>query len=209
MGISTYTGHIDHQNPEAIPNPWKSGIDPTIGFYLQYRPKPYYGFEINYLTTRLTGTQKDSISDIHYKVPQQDRSDVHTFKTGVTCYTISLVGYISRLINPGNLKPRSDVYVKAGIGQITLNTIAYLFMLESWDNRRKFVYPFSLGYTYHINQKWNAGIEAKWNLTNTDRLDGLHDIGSDGTIYYKAKEHFGTLQLTVSYKFAQKGRTRF
>lgn len=208
IGVSTYTGHIDSQFPDALPHPWKSEIDPSIGFFLQYRFKPAWGIEASLLTTRLTGTQKDSTSRLSILNPFPYKPiEVATFKTGVTTYSLSLVAYINRLLAPDNWKTRYEVYIKAGVGQITLNSMEYLYILT--DNRRKMVYPFSLGGVWHLDKQWDAGVEARWSLTNTDRLDGTHDIASDGQIYYKAKEHFATIQFTISYKFARNSRARF
>jgi hypothetical protein len=105
--------------------------------------------------------------------------------------------------------------VKAGIGQLTTNLIDSWEGLPPDDNQRRLVYLFSGGLKYHIDDHWRAGLEGQWTLVDTDRLDGFQDYHVNETTgkidfaYFKAKEHFMTIQVKVSYTFGEKTKWRY
>ena len=214
LGASTYTGHIDKEDPTALKNPWNTTMDPNIGGFIEYHIQRFLGLQVALFSTRLKGTWNTNYPyPVNYD-PAKDKFPPLTFITGVTCYSLSAVGYFSSFFTPSTPHPKVDVFAKAGIGQLTSNLIDAWEGLPPYDNRRRMVYLFSGGLKYHIDDHWRAGLEGQWNLVNTDRLDGLHDyqFKNDGRInfaYFKAKEHFMTLQVKVSYTFGEKTIYRY
>ncbi|GET24463.1 outer membrane beta-barrel protein [Prolixibacter sp. NT017] len=214
VGASTYTGHIDKENPNALKNPWNTTMDPTIGGFIEYHVQRFLGLQVALFSTRLTGTWNENYPyPVNYD-PARDKFPPLTFITGVTCYSLSAVGYFSSFFVTSNPKPKLDVFAKAGIGQLTTNLIDAWEGLPPDDNQRRMVYLFSGGLKYHIDDHWRAGLEGQWNLVNTDRLDGLNDYQIEQTEYwkypyFKAKEHFMTIQVKVSYTFGEQTKWRY
>lgn len=207
-GLSRYAGHIDKENPASIKNPWNATSYPTEGVFAQYHPAKFIGLELALYTTRLSGKWNSG-----YPLPvkydyQKDLSPPLSFKTGLTCYTLSTVWYLNQLFITNNPEPGFDTYIKVGIGFATVNPVDAMEWLPPSDNRRRWMSPMSAGCIWHFNGQFSLGFGAEWNIINTDRVDGIQDYHYNSTNkidypYYKAKEYFRALQLTISYRLGK------
>jgi hypothetical protein len=210
-GVSTFIISINPEVPRKGNriNFWNRDINPGAGLSLTKNFSPFWGLELNWLYTKLSGTWNNK-----YPLPYfaMGNTTLLTFDTRINQIDLMVPLNINQMIIPDVDQDRWHFYVKPGIG-ITQITDTKKFYSDGSSYIRPSI-NFEAGVSIALNANFKLMFGSTIRFVDTDNLDGLHvdavKINGSTAKYLKVYEIYNFSYIRLSYCFGQKNdRTRF
>jgi len=150
-------------------NYWSRDENPGIGLSVMRNISPAVGLELNYLTTRLTGTWNNSYSPL---VISAGHESPLTFDSRISQFDLMAMFNLNQMMLPGDEEDLWHIYLKPGVGLALINDNKNFYPGASPYNKMSLVIDAGLSVSMSDKIKLNLG--SSFRSVNTDNLDGVH-----------------------------------
>ena len=209
IGVSGgFSMFLTSVNPEAAAtsnriNYWNQGINPGFGISLTRNFSPYWGVEINWLNTRLTGTW-----DNKWALPSFSERYVSpfTFDTRINQFDVMIPFNVNQMFIPDVEEDPWHLFIKPGFGLALITDTKKFYPDGSFYIRPSAV--IDAGLSVSLSAKLKLMVGTTFRFVDTDNLDGVHVFPEliNGTTrnYMKVYEIYNFNYLRLSYCIGQR-----
>lgn len=204
-GVSVFLASV---NPGATGtsnrnNFWNNDLNPGAGLSVTRNFSPFWGLELNWLNTRLSGRWKEGLP-----VPGifAEHGIPLTYDTRINEFDLMIAFNINQTLIPDVEEDNWHIFVKPGVGFAHIIDTKKFYPDGSSYNRPSFV--FDAGLSVSLNAKIKLIFGSTFRLVNTDNLDGIHEsstyLYTSTANFKRGYEIYNFNYLRLSYCFGNR-----
>jgi hypothetical protein len=209
IGISGgFSLFLTSVNPEASGtrnriNYWNQNLNPGLGVSLTRNFSPFWGVELNWLNTRLSGTWNNEWPLPSYS---QRYGTPFTFDAQINQFDFMIAFNANQTLIPDVEEDPWHLFLKPGIGFTQIKDTKKFY--PDGSSYIRFSAVIDAGLSVSLSAQIKLMLGSTFRLVNTDNLDGVHVIpaliNGNTRNYMKVFEIYNFNYLRLSYCFGHR-----